>query len=116
MSNPQAIDWPGRRDGDPVDELVASYLVMDIQDSPEWAADLKLRLEQLAEGELDRWVRLGNVYELVLTSSRITIEATEGPDADRAVEVPHETLAAAVDAWCARLPVARAQRHREGGR
>lgn len=99
MSDAAGPDWPGRKPGDPVDELVASYLAIDIQRSPQWANELHDRVQQVIAGTLPRWVRLGNAYQLTLARERCTIEALAGPDEGHEAEVPAATMLAAVSAW-----------------
>ncbi|MCP4631227.1 MAG: hypothetical protein GY850_48100 [bacterium] len=40
----RSFHWPGQRAEDPVHEMLTAYLVMDIQNNPEWAGELADRI------------------------------------------------------------------------
>ena len=97
------FQWPGRRPDDPAHDLLAAYLVMDIQRNPEWARELADRIEDVKSGKLPVWERIGNAYRLELTDQRALIE--DLVDADSlAQEVNLENFCMAVKAWIEGIP------------
>ncbi|MGI9334437.1 MAG: hypothetical protein ACR2RL_14915 [Gammaproteobacteria bacterium] len=91
--------WPGQRPGHPHDELLASYLVLDIQRSDEWAAELCERVRLVGSGAQTSWVRSGNAYHLILTRDTASIELLDGPGEGQPTQIPLDELRAAADAW-----------------
>ena len=92
------FQWPGRRPDDPAHDLLAAYLVMDIQRNPEWARELADRIEDVKSGKLPVWERIGNAYRLELTDQRALIE--DLVDEDSSVqEVTLEDFCRALNAW-----------------
>jgi hypothetical protein len=92
------FQWPGRRPDDPAHDMLAAYLVMDIQRNPEWARELADRIADLKSGKLPVWERIGNAYRLELTDQRASIE--DLVDEDNPVQaVSLEDLSTAVEAW-----------------
>ncbi|MEM1426854.1 MAG: YacL family protein, partial [Cyanobacteria bacterium P01_H01_bin.130] len=99
MVNPLPSDGIGEGSGDRMASIppaIAAYLTLDIQDSREWAQELAGQIAAVRSGELDHWERLGNAYELVLTSDGATIAATVGPEEGDRIQVALADLAEAV--------------------
>jgi hypothetical protein len=94
----KSFQWPGRRTNDPAHEMVAAFLVMDIQRNPEWARQLADRIEQVKTGKLPVWERLGNAYRLELTGKGALIEDLVDEDA-LAQEITLEDFSKALEAW-----------------
>jgi len=92
------FNWPGRRAGDPAHDMLAAFLVMDIQRNPEWADELAEKIEAVKTGRLSKWERIGNAYRLELTSETALIEdlVDEGAPAQA---VSLNEVSAAVNAW-----------------
>jgi len=94
----KSFQWPGRRINDSAHEMVAGFLVMDIQRNPEWAHELADRIEQVKTGMLPVWERLGNAYRLELTEKGALIEDLVDEDSP-AEEITLEDFSKAVEAW-----------------
>ena len=92
------FQWPGRRPDDPAHDMLAAFLVMDIQRNPDWARELADRIEEVKSGNLPVWERIGNAYRLELTAGEVLIEDLVDEDAPAQV-VPLKEFSAAVDAW-----------------
>lgn len=79
-------------------DLIAAFLVIDIQRSPDWARDLLAKIVDVKAGVLPSWERIGNAYCLYLSAEGGLIEdridATSPPQ-----HFPLEELEAAVTAW-----------------
>lgn len=90
--------WPGRRTNDPAHDMLAAFLVMDIQHNPEWTRELSDRIAQVKSGKLPKWERLGNAYRLELTCKGALIEDLVDEDS-LVTEVALEDLSKAVAAW-----------------
>jgi hypothetical protein len=90
--------WPGRRPDDSAHDLLAAFLVMDIQRNPQWARGLAEQIEAVKSGRLSGWERIGNAYRLELTAEGALIEdlVDEGSPAQM---VSLEEFSTAVDAW-----------------
>ncbi len=94
-----AFTWPGQRLGDRGHQMILQFLVMDIQHSPDWAAELLQQIEVVGSGQVATWQRQGNAFYLVLTPSTATLEDMVDPN-PQSVEIPLEELKVAVAAWC----------------
>ena len=97
------FQWPGRRPDDPAHDMLAAYLVMDIQHNPEWARELAEKMGQVKSGHLPGWERIGNAYRLELTDQRVLIEDLVDEDSPEQ-EVTLENFCNAVKAWIERIP------------
>jgi hypothetical protein len=94
----QQFSWPRRGGDDRARELIAAFLVIDIQQSPEWARELLGKIADVKVGMLPSWERIGNAYRLYLSAGGGLIEDRIGPPS--AVQhFPLEELEAAVTAW-----------------
>jgi hypothetical protein len=69
-----SFQWPGQRTNDPAHDMLVAFLVMDIQRNPEWARELADRIEQVKNGKLPVWERMGNAYRLELAGNGALIE------------------------------------------
>jgi hypothetical protein len=94
----KSFQWPGRRTNDPAHDMLAAFLVMDIQRNPEWARELADRIEQVRVGKLPLWERIGNAYRLELTDRGALIEDLVDEDGP-AQEVTMEDFSKAIEAW-----------------
>jgi hypothetical protein len=97
MSESQ-FSWPRHGANDRARELIAAFLVMDIQHSPDWARDLLAKIAAVKAGTLPSWERLGNAYRLSVTAEAALIEDLIDP-ANPPQRLPLEELEAAVAAW-----------------
>lgn len=94
--------WPGRRPDDPAHDMLAAYLVVDIQRNLEWARDLANQVKAVQEGKIKEWERIGNAYRLKVTADGTLIEDLVDEDGPTR-KISLEELGAAVDAWIAEL-------------
>jgi hypothetical protein len=99
MSDHQ-FSWPRRGANDRARDLIAAFLVMDIQRSPDWARDLLARIADVKAGVLPSWERIGNAYHLYLSAEGARLEDLVDPVA-APQRFPLEELEAAVTAWLA---------------
>jgi hypothetical protein len=97
MSEPQ-FSWPKQGASDRARELIAAFLVIDIQHSPDWARDLLAKIAAVRIGALPAWERIGNAYRLSLSAAGGFIE-----DRNDALSMPQRfplaELETAVRAW-----------------
>jgi len=92
------FQWPGRRAGDPAHEMLAAFLVMDIQRNSEWANELAARINAVKSGRLSGWERVGNAYRLEFTATDAILE--DLVDGDVQVQrISLNEFSRAVDAW-----------------
>jgi hypothetical protein len=92
------FQWPGRRVSDPAHEMLAAFLVMDIQHNIQWARELAQRVEAVGCGRLAVWERIGNAYRLELTAEGVLIEdLVDETAADQTV--PLAEFGTALHAW-----------------
>ncbi|MGR9012149.1 MAG: hypothetical protein ACU83U_00750 [Gammaproteobacteria bacterium] len=99
--NSEPFTWPGRLEGDPAHDLIHAYLVIDIQNSPKGTDELLEMINQVKEGRLPCWERIGNAYTLSLFPDHIKIE-TDNDFADEPCGVVMASLddfKKAVSAW-----------------
>jgi hypothetical protein len=94
----QSFRWPGRRTDDPAHDMLAAFLVMDIQRNPDWAHQLADRLVQVKTGKLPVSERIGNAYRLELTAQGALIEDLVDEDS-AAQEITLEEFSKALEAW-----------------
>ncbi len=66
--------WPGRRANEPAHDMLAAFLVLDIQRNLEWAVELAEKIEAVQTGKLNEWERIGNAFRLELTADGALIE------------------------------------------
>ena len=92
------FQWPGRRSNDPAHDMLAAFLVMDIQRNPQWARELADRIEEVKTGRLSGWERIGNAYRLELTAKGALMEDLVDEETPAHV-VPLKEFSTAVDAW-----------------
>ena len=97
MANP-IFTWPDRRHNDPAHDQLAAFLVMDIQQSPDWAEDLLEQIEAIESGDLATWERIGNAFRLELSVQGATLEDLVD-EAGSIQQVPLGEFRAAVLAW-----------------
>jgi hypothetical protein len=97
MSDSQ-FSWPRKGANDRARDLIAAFLVMDIQRSPNWARDLLAKIAAVKTGALPSWERIGNAYRLYLSSEGALIEDLVQPTS-APQRLPLEELEAAVEAW-----------------
>ena len=96
--------WPGRRPDDPAHDMLAAFLVMDIQRNPEWTRELSARIAEVKAGKLPVWERIGNAYRLKLNGQRALIEAIVDQDSP-VQEVTLEDISIAAEAWIERFKI-----------
>lgn len=93
MNSNERFEWPGRRLDDEAHDLLAAFLLMDIQRSPEWAQDLCEHLEAARE-----WQRVGNAYCLRIVGDVVELEDVMDDD-DEVVRLPLAEVQVAAEAW-----------------
>jgi hypothetical protein len=94
----QPFSWSRKGASNRARDLIAAFLVIDIQQSPDWARDLLAKIADVKAGVLPSWERIGNAYRLYISAEggRIEdrIDATSAPQ-----HFPLEELETAVTAW-----------------
>ena|SRR5690348_16504640 len=91
--------WPGRIRDDLDHDLIAAYLAIDIQKSPEWAKELLQKTDEVKSGEIDSWERVGNAYCLCLFRDHVEIEENYEEQPAEPVKVSIDDFRAAAAAW-----------------
>ena len=94
----QPFSWPRMGANDRARELIAAFLVIDIQHSPEWARDLLAKIGDVKAGVLPSWERIGNAHRLYICAAGGSIEDRIGVSS-APQHFPLEELEAAVRAW-----------------
>ena len=92
------FSWPRKGTNDRARDLIAAFLMMDIQRSPDWARDLLGKITDVKTGALPSWERIGNAYRLHLSAEGALIEDLVDPTG-APQRLPLEELEAAVEAW-----------------
>jgi hypothetical protein len=92
------FSWPRKGVNDRARDLIAAFLTMDIQRSPDWARELLARIADVKTGALPSWERVGNAYRLRLSAEGALIEDLVDPTG-APQRLPLEELEAAVEAW-----------------
>jgi hypothetical protein len=98
----QPFNWSGRRENDPAHQRVAEFLLMDIQQSPEWGRELATQIDAVISGKLANWERIGNAFRLELSNQSAEIEDMVDPSHPKQV-IPIEEFRTAVLAWCEKI-------------
>lgn len=91
--------WPSQRPGHPHDELVASYLLIDIQHASVWAEELCEHVRLVSSGEEKNWIRVGNAYHLILTHDTASIETLDEPGGGEPTLVALDEFRVAAESW-----------------
>jgi hypothetical protein len=90
--------WSGKRDQDPAHDRLVEFLVMDIQHSPEWAAELAEKVAAVRSGAIPNWQRIGNAFCVELSGQGAAIEDTF--DQARPIyTIPLTEFEQAIKAW-----------------
>jgi hypothetical protein len=92
------FSWPRKGANDSARDLIAAFLVIDIQRSPEWAKDLIAKIADVKSGALPSWERIGNAYRLYISAAGGLIE-DRIDSANAPQRFPLEELEAALTAW-----------------
>ncbi len=72
--NAHSFAWPGHLPGNPAHNLIAAYLAIDIQKSPEWIKEVLQKIREVKSGQISSWERIGNAYCLRLFPDHVEIE------------------------------------------
>jgi len=93
--------WPDRREGDPVHDLINAYLVIDIQNSPNGTDELLDMINQVKQGQLPFWERIGNAYTLSIFPDHVRIETDNDftDEADSVAVASLDDFEKAASAW-----------------
>ena len=91
--------WPGRINGNSDHDLIAAYLAIDIQRSPEWAEELVEKTAGVKSGQIDSWERCGNAYCLRLFRDEVEIEENYEEQPAKPIRIPIDDFEAAAVAW-----------------
>lgn len=83
-------------------DLLAEYLVSDVQESPEVARMLLDLVDRVVAGELDCWEGTGNAWTLTLTPEGATLYPEFALDAEP-LRVSLAELRDALSGWLARI-------------
>jgi uncharacterized protein YacL (UPF0231 family) len=97
--NSNGFDWPGRMHGNPAHDLVAAYLAMDIQKSPEWIKEVLRKTWEVKSGQISFWERIGNAYCLRLFPDHVEIEEDYAEEPGESVRISIDDFEAAAAAW-----------------
>jgi hypothetical protein len=97
--NAHSFAWPGRLPGNPAHNLIAAYLAIDIQKSPEWIKEVLQKIREVKSGEISSWERIGNAYCLRLFPDHVEIEEDYAEEPGEAVRIPIDDFKAAALAW-----------------
>lgn len=81
-------------------DLLAQYLVSDVQESPEVTQMLLDLVDQVASGDLESWEGTGNAFTLTLTPKGATIQPEFGSDTEPR-HVSLDDLREALGGWLA---------------
>jgi hypothetical protein len=92
------FSWSSQQVDNPAHQIVVEFLVMDIQNSPEWARDLLSKIDEVRTNKLSKWERNGNAFCVELEAGKAIIE--DLVDEDREIQsLPLEEFREAVLAW-----------------
>jgi len=83
-------------------DLLAQYLVSDVQESPEVTLLLLDLVDQVASGDLESWEGTGNAFTLTLKPEGATIQPEFGSDTEPR-QVSLDDLREALDDWLAMI-------------
>jgi uncharacterized protein YacL (UPF0231 family) len=97
--NTNSFNWPGRVHGNPAHDLVAAYLAMDIQKSPEWIKEVLRKTWEVKSGQISFWERIGNAYCLRLFPDHVEIEEDYAEEPGESVRISIDDFEAAAAAW-----------------
>lgn len=97
--NANHFAWPGRLHDNPAHDLIAAYLAIDIQKSPQWAEELLQKTREVKSGQISSWERIGNAYCLRLFPDHVEIEEDYAEKPGEAVKIPIDAFEAAATAW-----------------
>lgn len=97
--NTNSFNWTGREHGNPAHDLVAAYLAMDIQKSPEWIKEVLQKTREVKSGQIPSWERIGNAYCLRLFPDHVEIEEDYEDESGEPVRISIEDFEAAAAAW-----------------
>ena len=97
--NAHRFDWPGRLSGNPTHDLIAAYLAIDIQKSPEWIKEVLQKVREVKSGQIPSWERIGNAYCLRLFPDYIEIEEDYAEEGGETARISIDDFEAAITAW-----------------
>jgi uncharacterized protein YacL (UPF0231 family) len=97
--NTNSFVWPGRLHGNPTHDLIAAYLAIDIQKSPEWITEVLQKIREVKSGRISFWERIGNAYCLRLFPDHVEIEEDYAEEPGESVRISIDDFEAAADAW-----------------
>ena len=83
-------------------DLLAQYLVSDVQESPEVTLMLLDLVDRVASGDLESWEGTGNAFTLILAPDGATIQPELGADTEPS-HVSLDDLREALNGWLALL-------------
>jgi hypothetical protein len=94
-----SFTWSGRILNDPEHDLTAGYLAIDIQQSPQWTAELLEKIAAIQSGQISSWERIGNAYCLRLYPDHVEIEEDYDEVPGELVKIPIAVFETAVKSW-----------------
>jgi uncharacterized protein YacL (UPF0231 family) len=97
--NADSFDWPGRLHGNPAHDLIAAYLAVDLQKSPEWIKEVLQKIGEVKSGEISSWERIGNAYCLRLFPDHVEIEEDYAEEPGETARISIDDFEAAAAAW-----------------
>ena len=97
--NADSFAWPGRLPGNPAHNLIAAYLAIDIQKSPEWIKEVLQKIREVKSGQISSWERIGNAYCLRLFPDHVEIEEDYAEEPGETARISIKDFEAAIAAW-----------------
>ena len=97
--NAHSFAWPGRLPGSPAHDLIAAYLAIDIQKSPEWIKEVLQKIREVKSGKIPSWERIGNAYCLRLFPDHVEIEEDYAEEPGETARISIDDFEAAGAAW-----------------
>ena len=97
--NTHSFDWNGRLHDNPVHDLIAAYLAIDLQKSPEWIKEVLQKIREVKSGEISSWERIGNAYCLRLFPDHVEIEEDYAEESGETARISIDDFETAASAW-----------------
>lgn len=101
--DPDGLNWPERRAGDPGHDRIAAFLVLDVQGSRAWADEILGRIDDVICGEAPGWQMSMNAHELQIGPEVSVISPLGDAGDERPETVSTLDLRAALVCWIGNL-------------
>ncbi len=100
---PGAPDWVGRKKGDVAHDRIASMLVLDIGNAPQWAVRVLSEIDDVISGRAGSWEMVMNAYILSVGQKHSDISSAYAGEGEDRVQVNTDDLRTALGAWIAMI-------------